>query len=218
MTASCCRQCREAEEGDHQTADNQTDAVDGIRYCNCFQAAENRVAAADDADNDAQDGNSHELAGAEDAGNVEDLLKYDCTGVQDDRQVEDGVHDDDYEREHRFGALAVACFHQRRNSHGAHFEVFWQEVIRQNQQRKHRADLPCDRAHIGFPALTVQTDELLGGEVGQQQRTGDYHTGQSATGEEVALSCVELLIAGFPSGNDRNKHREQQEGDACPGE
>ena len=131
--------------------------------------------------------------------------KYDCTGVQDDRQVEDGVHDDDYEREHRLGALAVALLHQRRDGHGAHFEVFRQEVIRQNQQREHRADLPCDRAHVGFPALAVQTDELLGGKVGQQQRTGDDHTGQSAACEEVALSGVELLVAGFPCGNDRNK-------------
>ena len=216
MAAGCSGQSCEAEERDHQTADDKADAVDGIRYCNCFQAAKDSVAAADDADNDAQDGNSHELTGAEDAGNVEDLLKYDCTGVQDDRQVEDGVHNNDYQREHRLGALAVALLHQGRDGHGAHFQVLRQEVVRQNQQGEHRADLPCDRAHVGLPALAVQTDELFSGKVGQQQRTGDDYARQAAACEEITLSGVELLVAGLPCGNDCNEDCEQQERDSCP--
>ncbi len=109
--------------GNHQTADDKADAVDGVGYGNRLQTAEDGVAAADDADDEAQDGNSHELAGAEDAGDVEDLLENDCTGVKDDRQVEDGVHNNDYQREHRLGALAVALLHQGRDGHGAHFQV-----------------------------------------------------------------------------------------------
>ena len=94
MTASCCRQCREAEK-DHQTADNQTDAVDGIGNSNCFQAAENRVAA-DNADNDAQDGNTMNLLVPR-MPEMSNLLKYDCTEQDDDGRLEDGVHDDDYD-------------------------------------------------------------------------------------------------------------------------
>ena len=105
MAAGCSGQSCEAEERDHQTADDKADAVDGIRNRNCLQAAKDSVAAADDADDEAQDGNSHELTGAEDAGDVEDLLENDCTGVQDDRQVEDGVHNNDYQREHRLVPL-----------------------------------------------------------------------------------------------------------------
>ena len=209
-------QQRQREERDHQTADDKADAVDGIRNRNCLQAAEDGVAAADDADDEAQDGNSHELAGAEDAGDVEDLLENDCTGVQDDRQVEDGVHNNDYQREHRLGALAVALLHQGRDGHGAHFQVLRQEVVRQNQQGEHRADLPCDRAHVGLPALAVQTDELFSGKVGQQQRTGDDYARQAAACQEITLSGVELLVAGLPCGNDCNEDCEQQERDSCP--
>ena len=46
VTAGCCGQSREAEERNHQTADDQADAVDGIRNCNGLQTAEDRVAAA----------------------------------------------------------------------------------------------------------------------------------------------------------------------------
>ena len=52
MAAGCSGQSREAEERDHQTADDKTDAVDGIRNRNCLQAAEDSVAAADDADDE----------------------------------------------------------------------------------------------------------------------------------------------------------------------
>ena len=100
MAAGCSGQSREAEERDHQTADDKADAVDGIRNRNCLQAAEDGVAAADNTDDDTQNRNRCELADAEDTGNIEDILKYNCTGVKDDRQIEDGVHHNDDEREH----------------------------------------------------------------------------------------------------------------------
>ena len=216
MTAGCCGQSREAEERDHQTADDQADAVDGIRNCNSLQTAEDRVAAADDADDNAEDCDSDEFAGAHDAGDVKNLLENNGARVEDDRQVEDGVHNDDYDREHRLGASAVALLHQRRDGHGAHFEVFRKEVVRQNQKREHRADVPGDRAHVGFPALAVQTDELFCGKVGQEQRTCDDHTGKSASCEEVAFGGVELFVTRFPCGNDGDQGGEQYKRYACP--
>ena len=216
MTAGCCGQRREAEERDHQTADDQADAVNGIRNCNGLQTAEDRVAAADDADDNAENCDSDEFAGAHDAGDIKDLLENNGARVEDDRQIEDGVHNDDYDREHRLGASAVALLHQRRDGHGAHFEVLRKEVVRQNQQREHRADLPCDRAHVGFPALAVQTDELFCGKVGQKQRTCDNHTGKSAACEEVTLGGVELFVARFPCRNDGDEGGEQYKRYACP--
>ena len=73
---------------------------------NRLQTAEDGVAAADNADDDTQNCNSLELADAEDTGNIEDILKYNCAGVKDDRQIEDGVHHNDDEREHQLGAAA----------------------------------------------------------------------------------------------------------------
>ena len=59
-----------------------------------------------------------------DAGDVEDLLENDCTGVQGmTGRLEDGVHNNDYQREHRLGALAVALLHQRRMVMAPIFQV-----------------------------------------------------------------------------------------------
>ena len=139
-----------------------------------------------------------ELADAEDTGNIEDILKYNCTGVKDDRQIEDGVHHNDDEREHQLGAAAKACFHQLRDGGRAHFEVGRQEPQCQCKQREQCTDLPADRTHIGSPALTVCADQLFCGQVGQQQRACNDNTRQSAPREEVSLGGVELVISGLP--------------------
>ena len=191
-------QQRQREERNHQTADDKADAVDGVGYGNRLQTAEDGVAAADNTDDDTQNRNCCELADAEDTGNIEDILKYNCTGVKDDRQIEDGVHHDDDEREHQLGAAAKACFHQLRDGGRAHFEVGRQEPQRQRKQREQRANLPADRAHIGSPALTVCADKLFCGQVGQQQRACNDNTRQSAPREEVSLGGVELVISGLP--------------------
>ena len=191
-------QQRQREERDHQTAYDKTDTVDGVGYGNRLQTAEDGVAAADNADDDTQNCNRLKLADAEDTGNIEDILKYNCTRVKDDRQIEDGVHHNDDEREHQLGAAAKACFHQLRDGGRAHFEVGWQEPQRQRKQREQRANLPADRAHIGSPALTVCADKLFCGQVSQQQRACNDNTRQSAPREEVSLGGVELVISGLP--------------------
>ncbi len=168
-------QCGKTKEGDHQTADDQADAVDRIGYGNCLQTAENRIAAADNANDQAENSNSDKLAGAEHTGDIKDLFEHNCTGIQDDRQVEDGIHNNDDQREHGLGAPAVTGFHQGRDRHGTHLEEAGQEVVGQYKKCEHGADFPCDRAHVGLPALSVQTDELLSGEVGQQQGTGNHN-------------------------------------------
>ena len=201
-------QQRQREERDHQAADDKADAVDGIRNRNCLQAAEDGVAAADNADDDTQNRNCCELADAEDTGNIEDILKYNCTGVKDDRQIEDGVHHDDDEREHQLGAAAEACFHQLWDGGRAHFKVGRQEPQRQRKQREQCTDLPADRAHVGSPALTVCADKLFCGQVGQQQRPCDNKARQSAPGQKIAV-CGALVIAlCFYIRNNCNKYRE----------
>ena len=191
-------QQRQREERDHQTADDKADTVDCVGYGNRLQTAEDGVAAADNADDDTQNRNCCELADAEDTGNIEDILKYNCTGVKDDRQIEDGVHHNDDEREHQLGAAAKACLHQLRDGGRAHFEVGRQEPQCQCKQREQCTDLPADRTHIGSPALTVCADQLFCGQVGQQQRACNDNTRQSAPREEVALGGVELVISGLP--------------------
>ena len=191
-------QQRQREERDHQAADDEADTVDGVGYGNRLQTAEDGVAAADNTDDDTQNRNCCELADAEDTGNIEDILKYNCTGVKDDRQIEDGVHHDDDEREHQLGAAAEACFHQLWDGGRAHFKVGRQEPQRQRKQREQCTDLPADRAHVGSPALTVCADKLFCGQVGQQQRARNDNARQSAPREEVSLGGVELVISGLP--------------------
>ncbi len=58
----------ECEERDHEAADQQADAVYGIRYCNSLQTAEDRVNRADDTDDDTQDDDCLELGYAQNTG------------------------------------------------------------------------------------------------------------------------------------------------------
>ena len=184
-------------------ADDKTDAVDGIgRTATAFRPPKMAVAAADDADDEA-------LVMLATAMNllVPRMLemskicsKTTVTGVQDDRQVEDGVHNNDYQREHRLVPFASAPPSGTGWS-WCPFSGTGAGSSTPDQQGEHRADLPCDRAHVGLPALAVQTDELFSGKVGQQQRTGDDYARQAAAWVREATSAVaELLVAGLPCG------------------
>ena len=115
-----------------------------------------------------------------------------------------------------FVPLAEALLHQRRNGHGAHLEVARQEVVREHKQGKHRADFPCNRAHIGDPALAVQTDKLLCGQVGQQQGACNNHAGKTAARQKVTLCGLQIIALGLNTGNNGDERCEEQERNSRP--
>ena len=74
------------------------------------------------------------------------------------------------------------------------FQITGQEIICQDQQCEDGTDFPADGAHVGCPGLAVQTDQLLGGQVCEKQRTGDDNTGKTAAGQEITFSRVEIIF------------------------
>jgi hypothetical protein len=57
----------------------------------------------------------------------------------------------------------------------------------------------------------VQTDQLLGGKIGQQQRHGHLDPRQFPTGEEVGLRVAVVVPTGLPPGNQRDHCGEKKE-------
>lgn len=62
---------------------------------NRFQAAKDRIATADNTNDDTQNSNCAELAQIEDSRNIKDIFKYNRTGVQNNRQIQNRIHDND---------------------------------------------------------------------------------------------------------------------------
>lgn len=126
----------ECQERDHQTADQQAHAVDGIRYCNSLQTAEDSVNRADDSDKDTQDNDGLELGNAKDSGQVENVFKHQRTRVQDYRNLHEQVQNDVCDGEPQLSGSVIALTEQMRDGGDAAFQV-----ARRGKQRQQRA---CD--------------------------------------------------------------------------
>ena len=208
VTACCFAEHAQCEERDHEAADQQADAVYGIRYGNGFQSAEDGVNRADDTDDDTQNDNGLELGYAQNTGYVEDIFKYQRTGVQDNRNLYDNVQQDVRDGEPQLRAAVIAQTDQLRNGGNAAFQITRRRKQRQHDTARSRYDLERHRAHAHAPSLAVCADQLLCRQVGQQQRTCDNKARQSASGQKIAV-CGALVIAlCFYIRNDCNKYRE----------
>ena len=194
----------ECQERDHQTADQQAHAVDGIRYCNSLQTAEDSVNRADDSDKDTQDNDGLELGNAKDTGQVENVFKYQRTGVQNDRNLHEQVQNNVRDGEPQLGGSVVALAEQLRNSSNAAFQIARRGKQRQHDQRGGCHDLECHRAHADRPGLSVRTDKLLCRKVGQQQRACNDNARQTAACQKVAVSGGLVIALGLNIGDDRN--------------
>ena len=160
----------ECQEWDHQTADQQAHAVDGIRYCNSLQTAEDSVNRADDSDKDTQDNDGLELGNAKDSGQVENVFKHQRTRVQDYRNLHEQVQNDVCDGEPQLSGSVIALTEQLRDGGDAAFQVARRGKQRQHDECGRRHYFERHRAHADRPGLSVCTDKLLCGEVGQQQR------------------------------------------------
>ena len=161
---------QQTEDRDHKAADDQSDAVDGIRYCNSLQTAEDSVNRADDSDKDTQDNDGLELGNAKDSGQVENVFKHQRTRVQNDRNLHEQVQNDVCDGEPQLSGSVIALTEQLRDGGDAAFQVARRGKQRQHDECGRRHYFERHRAHADRPGLSVCTDKLLCGEVGQQQR------------------------------------------------
>lgn len=141
----------ECQERDHQTADQQAHAVDGVRYCNSLQTAEDSVNRADDSDKDTQDNDGLELGNAKDSGQVENVFKHQRTRVQDYRNLHEQVQNDVCDGEPQLSGSVIALTEQLRDGGDAAFQV-----ARRGKQRQQRAcdndtrqTATCQKAAVG---------------------------------------------------------------------
>ena len=102
-SASLFRKDRQGDERNQDAGDQKSDAVDCIRDGNRFQAAEDRVAAAYNADDYAETCHSREFAAADHSGDIKDPFEDNRAGIQDDGEVEDRIHDNDDGGENKLG-------------------------------------------------------------------------------------------------------------------
>ena len=204
------------KERDHEAADQQSDAVYGIRHRNSLQAAEDRVDRADDTDDDAEDDDRLELGHAQNTGNIKNVLEYQRTGVQNDRDLNHDVQQDICDGEPQLGAPVIPQTDQLRDGGDAAFQIARRGEQRQNDAARRRDDLERHRAHADAPCLSVRADQLLCRQIGQQQRACDNEARQTAPGQKVAV-CGRLVITlCFYIRNNCNKYREADKRRHCP--
>ena len=194
----------QSDERDQEACNQKTNTVDGIGYSNGLQTAEDCVASTYNTNNYTQNGNGSELIAVEDRQFVKVKDSYKCNGtrVQDNRQVQEGVHQYDDSGEHELNALAKTLFHHSRNGSGTHLQVTRQEVMSQEQQREDGTNFKCGRAHVGLPRLAVQANQLLSRQVCQQKGTCDDVARKAAACEEVSVCGFEVIALGLYTGND----------------
>ena len=205
-------ECDKAEDRNSKAADDQADAVDGIRVGNGFQAAEHGIAHTDDAGADADNGDGAEIADAEHTFQIENLDQRDRTRVQDGRQHGNDICDQEQKREQAHGEGIVAHLEELRDGCDAAAQQLGQKDESKHDQRKRRGGLPCHGTHIACKRLSVRADKLFCGKVGHHQRTGDHDAGQAASREEVAFLGGQVVIACFPPREHRDKHGERDKG------
>ena len=194
----------ECQERDHQTADQQAHAVDGIRYCNSLQTAEDSVNRADDSDKDTQDNDGLELGNAKDSGQIENVFKHQRTGVKDYRDLHEQIQNNVSDGEPQLGGSVVALAEQLRDGGDAALQVARCGEQRQHDECGRRHDFERHRAHADRPCLSVRADELFCGKVGQQQRARDNDARQTASRQKVAIGGGLVITLGLYIGDDRN--------------
>ena len=138
----------DGQDRDQQTADQQAHAVYGIGYCNCLQAAEDRVDRTDNADRNTQDRDALISGDAEQLIQMEDLVEGQRTGVQYGRQVGQHIAEQEQERDDLLGGTVKSNLQKFRNGGDAGFQILRQEDQCQGQQRDARVYRPAHRTHI----------------------------------------------------------------------
>ena len=201
-------QCDEAQNRNHEAADQQTDTVDGIRVCNGLQTAEYGVAHTDNTGCEADNQNCPEVADAEHVLNAEDLLQCDSAGVQNGRQHGDDIREQEHYREHTLGERVIAHLVELRNGRNVALQEFREQNERQNDQCESGSCLPRHGSHGAGVRLTVGADELLCGKVCHHQRACDDNTREAVTCDEVTFLGVQSLVTRLVPGQNCYEDRE----------
>lgn len=117
----------DGEDRDKEAADQQAGPVDGIGNCDRFQAAENRVNRADDADAEAQHGNRLKLGDAEKLVDIKNAVEGQRTRIEDGRQVGQQIAKQEKERNDALDGRVIALLEKLRDGGNARLKIARQE-------------------------------------------------------------------------------------------
>ena len=203
------------EVDDHETAGQKTDAVQQIGDRDGAQSAEQRVDRTDHADRDHDHVEQRQVAHAGHGAQVEDADQSLRAGVEHDRQQDHHIGGEEDQVRDRTGGAVEAQFEELRHRRDAAFQEAGQEKERHRDQGDHRDHFPRHHAEAVGEGVSVQADHLFGGEVGQQQRTGDEREGQRPPGQKIAFIGFEVVLVGDDPGDQAHQTGEKQEGGRC---
>ena len=202
----------ESEEGDHEAAHEEPDAVQEVGDHDGAEAAEERVEGADEPDEpDHAPEERRVVPDARDGMEVEDAHHALGAGVEDHRQEDEhvGEHEDDVADELRAPAEAdVEKFGHRRD---AALEELGQEEERHEHDGHDADDLPHHDGEARRVPLAVEADELLGREVREEKRCGDEGEGQRPPRKEEAAVGRDIRPFALPPGDEGDERREEEE-------
>ena len=148
--------------------------------------------------------------------NAENILKDQGTGIQDNRNLYNQVQDDVCDAEPELGAAVEAQADQLWNGGNTALQIAWCRPKCQYNQCSSSQNLKCHRAHANCPGLSVGSDQLFCGQVGQQQGTCDDEARQAASCEEITVGCRLVVTLRLDIRDDRNQNRKADKGNQCP--
>ena len=205
VAAQLTGQEHKAEYRNEQTANDQAKAVDGVRQCNCFQAAEDRIDRTNDRGRNTNDSDCSKGGNTKQLVQLKDVYKYLCACVQDVRQHDNNIAEQNDDGNQTTGACIVTLLKELRNGGQAGLQILRHQYECQNNQCDGGGNLPAHRTHTNANSLAIIADKLLSRQVGHQQRTSDNRADQAASTQIVAILCFKVVSASLPPRNDRNK-------------
>ncbi len=197
-----CAQFAQREIGDHRAAHHECDALNQVRPGRRVQSAGGNVSRrhqTDDPAPGAQTESKRAVAG-------EEFTHRQATRINHPRQRHEHQQDHHHERHDGARGISVAMFEKLRHRENASLE----EVRKKAKRHYHQGDcrhpfVTADGHTEVIGSGTRHANELLGGNVGRNERNANQPPLQSASGQKVRFAVLAFTTAlEQAEGNDAN--------------
>ena len=173
----------ERRTADDESAEHQQRYLDDVGERHGFQAAVQRIG----------QGKQPEREQRRLHGETRDRMHRGRAQPEDGGQVHEDVDTQPEHRHHRAHRGAVAPFQEFRHGVNAVLEEYRQQEFADDEQREAAHPFVRGDADADHIARSGHADDLLGGNVGGDQRGADGPPGQRAAGKEIVL-CILLAV------------------------
>ena len=199
-----------AEVNDHETANQQPHAVEGVGHRHRAQTTEQRIHGANQAHD--PDGCPQQGRAGFDAGQalqIQHALQANGAGIENDGQQHHRVGNQEDDVGNELGTGIKTYRQQLRQRGNPAFQEARQEKQRQSNQRNHGDDLPGHDAQAVGKRRAIQPHHLLGGEVGHQHRCGNQRKRQRAPRQKIAVGAAMVIAACNTPGDEGHQARKK---------